>query len=78
MKSDSEKFIRDIKKTTTPNDWIMARTKNQETCQKIADMICEYGRFVTKESKKYGLKVLNMDEDFDKQVETAINYFNQK
>ena len=73
IKNDESKFIADIKKSTTPNDWIIARTNNEETYGKIAKMICEYGNFFEKESKKYGFKVLNMDNDFDNKINEAIN-----
>jgi 2-phosphoglycerate kinase len=74
VKSDKEKFIRDIKKSTTPNDWIIARTNNEETYLKIANMVCEYGNFFKKESEKYGFKSLNMDNDFESQIKEAIVY----
>ena len=74
VKSDKHKFVCDIKKSTTPNDWIIARTNKDETYQKIANMICEYGNFFEKESEKYGFKVLNMDNDFDNQIKEASNY----
>ncbi len=74
VKSDMEKFVSDIKKTTTPNDWIIARTKNEETYKKIAKMICEYGNYFEKESEKYRLKVLNMDIDFDNKIKEAVDY----
>ncbi len=73
IKSDETKFVNDIKKSTTPNDWIIARTNNEKTYGKIAKMICKYGKFFEKESKKYGFKVLNMDNDFDNQINKAIN-----
>ena len=73
VKSDESKFVNDIKKSTTPNDWIIARTSSKETYSKIAKMICEYGKFFEKESKKYGFKVLNMDSDFDNQINKAID-----
>lgn len=50
----------------------MARTKNEETYQKIANMMCEYGNFFEKESEKYGFNTLNMDDDFDNQIQKAI------
>ena len=74
VKTNKEKFVCDIKKRTTPNDWIIARTKNEETYQKIANMICEYGNFFEKESEKYGFKVLNMDNNFDSQIKEASDY----
>ncbi|USN58292.1 MAG: hypothetical protein H6767_08530 [Candidatus Peribacteria bacterium] len=73
IKSNEAKFVDDIKKSTTPNDWIIARTNNEETYSKISKMICEYGKFFEKESKKYGFKVLNMDNDFDNQINKAID-----
>lgn len=74
VKSDKKKFVCDIKKSTTPNDWIISRTKNEETYQKIANMICEYGKFFEKESGKHAFKVLNMDNDFDNQIKEAAYY----
>ncbi|OGF21307.1 hypothetical protein A2316_02000 [Candidatus Falkowbacteria bacterium RIFOXYB2_FULL_38_15] len=74
IKTDELKFINDIKKSTTPNDWIIARTNKEETYGKIAKMICEYGKFFKKESEKHGFKVLNMDDDFDNQINEAIKY----
>ncbi len=74
MKSDADKFVSDIKKSTTPNDWIVARTNKEETYKKIANMICEYGSFFEKESKKYGFKVLNMDDEFDDRIKESIDY----
>lgn len=74
FKSDKEKFVCDIKKSSTPNDWIIARTHNEETYPKIANMVCEYGDFFEKESKKYDFKILNMDNDFDNQIKEGINY----
>jgi 2-phosphoglycerate kinase len=74
VKSDEEKFVYDVKKSTTPNDWIITRTNKEETYQKIANMICEYGNFFEKESEKYGFKVLNMDNDFDNQIKEARDY----
>jgi 2-phosphoglycerate kinase len=78
VKSDRDKFVSDIKKSATPNDWIIARTGKPETYQKIANMICEYGDFFNKEASKYGFKVLNMDNDFDLCIIEAINYFTKK
>jgi 2-phosphoglycerate kinase len=74
VKADRTKFISAIKKSTTPNDWIITRTKKEETYQKIANMIREYGIFFEKESIKFGCKVLNMDNDFDERIKEAINY----
>lgn len=73
IKYDEEKFIEDIKKSTTPDDWILARTDDEATYGKIATMIKVYGDLFEKESKKYGLNVLHMDEDFDAKIKKAIS-----
>lgn len=73
IKSDEAKFIEDIKKSTTPDDWILARTNDEATYEKIATMVCEYGKFFEKESEQYGLTVLRMDANFDDNIIKAIN-----
>lgn len=75
VKENVEKFVRDLKKSTTPNDWILKKTKGKETLYKIAEMISEYGEFFTEEAKKYGFKVLNMDENFETNLKKAITTF---
>jgi len=72
VKSDIEKFVRDVKKSSTPNDWILAKTQEKETFYKIAEMISDYGQFFDREAKKYKFKVLNMDNDFGGQLKKAI------
>ncbi|KKR09656.1 MAG: hypothetical protein UT37_C0014G0015, partial [Parcubacteria group bacterium GW2011_GWA2_39_18] len=39
VKYDEQKFIQDIHKSTTPNDWIIRKTKNKATYGRIAKMI---------------------------------------
>ena len=72
VKSDTDKFIRDVKKSSTPNDWILAKTQEKETLHKIAEMVSYYGQFFDKEARKYNFKVLNMDDDFGGQLKKAI------
>lgn len=72
VKKDAEKFVHDIKKTSTPNDWIINRTKNADTYNLIAKMICEYGKFFGNEAKKRHLKVIKMDDNFNERIDEAI------
>ncbi len=72
VKSDIEKFVRDVKKSSTLNDWILRKTQEKETFYKIAEMINYYGQFFDKEAKKYKFRVFNMDKDFGKQLKKAI------
>jgi len=73
-RADERKFIGDIKKSTTPNDWIISRTSDETTYKKIAEMVCEYGNFFEREIDKYDFNVLNMDNDFDNRIEEAIKF----
>lgn len=68
VKYDEEKFIQAIHKSTTPNDWILRKIKEEATYGCIAKMIVEYSRYFEKEAKKYGFKVFIMDGDFDEQI----------
>lgn len=72
IKSDTEKFIRDVKKSATPNDWILRKTRKEETFYKITEMIRYYGKFFDREAKKYGFEILNMDDNFNNHVKKAI------
>jgi 2-phosphoglycerate kinase len=74
VKTDTKKFIRDITKTSTPNDWIIARTKNKEVYLKIAEMICKYGKFFGDEAKKNKLAYFNMDNNFNDKINSVIIY----
>src|SRR3989339_807734 len=49
IKLDTKKFVQDLQKSTTPNDWILAKTREKETFNKIAEMVSFYGKFFEKE-----------------------------
>lgn len=78
IKSDPEKLVRDMQKSTTPNDWIITKTNQAVTYGKIAGMISAYGNYVSDESKKFDLKVMNMDNNFDDQIKEAIEYLTEQ
>ncbi len=74
VKYDEQKFIQNIHKSTTPNDWIIRKTKNEATFGLIAKMIAEYSHYFDTEAKKYGLSVFNMDEDFKEKFNVIEKY----
>src|SRR3989344_1720203 len=74
VKRNEQKFIDSIHKSTTPNDWVIRKTKHESTYGKIAKMITEYGKYFEKEAKKHGFKVFNMDENFNEQLNDIKNY----
>jgi 2-phosphoglycerate kinase len=75
IKKDKEKFISDVHKSTTLNDWILRKTKNEETFLKIAEMVRTYSNYFETEAKKYNFSLLEMDSDFDEKLEQAVHYF---
>ena len=68
VKYDEQRFIQCIHKSTTPNDWVIRKTKDEATYGRIAKMIAEYSSYFEKEAKKYGFKVFNMDNEFESQL----------
>lgn len=72
VRNDEEQFVEDIHKSTTPNDWIIRRTKNESTYPKIAKMVVEYSDYFQKEAKRYDLPVFQMDKDFDGQINELV------
>ncbi len=74
VRHDKKKFVEDVHKSTTPNDWIIRRTKNEGTYEKIAEMVAEYSSFFEQEAKKYNLPVFLMDKNFEAQIEKITEF----
>ncbi|MCX6712881.1 MAG: AAA family ATPase [Candidatus Vogelbacteria bacterium] len=74
VKYDEHKFVQDIHKSTTPNDWVLRKTKEAATFGKIAKMIAEYSRYFEDEAERLGFQVFNMDEDFKEQLSRIEQY----
>lgn len=73
IKKDTEKFVKDIEKTTTQNDWIIKNTKHKDTYNKIAEMVKHFSVAIEKEAKKYDLPMFYMDEQFTDKIKRAIS-----
>lgn len=65
IKTDAEAFLENIKKSTTPNDWIKSRTKHPKTFEKIAKMVTEYSSQLKNKANKSHIKVFHTDQNFD-------------
>ena len=70
-------FAVDVHKSTTPNDWLLVLTKKEETFVKVGEMVAQYSRIFEEEANKNGFFVLNLDTDFEAQIEEAIKYTQQ-
>ncbi len=75
IKKDSDVFIDNLRKSSTPNDWILARTRNEQTFKKIAEMVAKYSQYLEDEAKKLSVKVICVDVDFEDQLKAAERYF---
>lgn len=74
LKRDEEKMLHDFHKSTTPNDWILRKTKEEATYVKIAHMIAVYSDYIEQEAKKYELPVFEMDASFNSSLERAMQH----
>jgi 2-phosphoglycerate kinase len=74
IKKDELKLVKDFHKSTTPNDWILRKTKQENTFGKIARMIAVYSDYIQEGSKKYDLPVFEMDSNFTDSIEKAMKH----
>lgn len=77
VKNDENKFVEDIYRSSTSNDWIIKKTKDNNTFFKIAEMITGYSKYFNDEAKKYNFTVMNMDHNFEAQIEKAISFLSK-
>jgi 2-phosphoglycerate kinase len=71
---DKDEIVSGCKKHKAKNDWFIQKTKNEDTFYKMAEMIKIYSEFFEKEARKYGIKVINMDDNFSKQLKAVITH----
>ncbi|MBP6880526.1 hypothetical protein KBC31_02760 [Candidatus Saccharibacteria bacterium] len=71
-KFNESAFIDSITKSTTENDWILSKTTDENTYIKIAKMVSVYSHIYEVESKRYGIKLMRMDNDFEKSLHEAV------
>lgn len=73
-KHDAAAFARDVRKSTTPNDWLLASTKKEETFLAVGKMVSLFSTMIEKEANKHGLAVYTLDENFKKQLRKAAHF----
>ncbi len=74
VKIDKEEFIKNIKKSATSNDWIIEKTKNEETYGRIAKMICRYSKYFKHQARSYWCVIHYMDEDFENKIDSLVDF----
>ena len=75
IKEDPEKFASDVRKSTTPNDWLLVLTKQEDTFLKVGVMVAALSQRISGEAKKHQLLVCNTDQNFERQMVAAVKYF---
>lgn len=68
VKHDPAAFARDVRKSTTPNDWLILGTKREETFLRVGEMVSLFSGIVEREAKRRGFRVCVMDERFEEKV----------
>lgn len=62
-----------FKKNISPGDWLMTKTKEESTFNKVASMVALYGEKTKSEAEKYAMPVFNMDENFEEKVKRVVD-----
>ncbi len=71
---DVNKIVSGSKKHKAKNNWFIQKTKYEQTYYKIAEMIKEYSKFFEKEGKKYQINIVNVDNNFLKQINYSVKF----
>jgi len=64
-----------IKKGTEENNWVINKTKHEETFLKIAEMIQLFSFEIKEKAKERGFEYRNMDGDFSQKLKDNTNYY---
>jgi len=73
-KIDEHKILNGLKLNKDKRDWIIGHIKKSISLVRASRMVGVYGKFFLKETKKYGFKFLNTEEDFFKKLKEAEKY----
>jgi len=73
IKKDKERLVESFTHSTTPNDWIISKTEDDnKTFPLIADMICYYSAGIEEECKKYKSECIDLSEGFSEKAESLV------
>lgn len=67
-----EEAVQRSKESDAMQDWLRDRTKNEETFQKVADMISLFSKELKNEAEEYGVKVIDTSGDFEAKINEAL------
>jgi 2-phosphoglycerate kinase len=73
-KLDEEKIYQGLLRNKNNGDWITDNTKDKKVISMAAKSLYYYGKFFLKETKKYGLKCFNTEDNFLDKIQAASDY----
>ncbi len=72
VREDRADILASIRRGGQKNDWVLSKTRQDATFERIAEMIVQYGAVVRADAEQAGLPVLSVDGDFDREVARAV------
>ena len=72
VREDRADILASIRRGGHKNDWVLSKTRQEATFERIAEMIVQYGRAVWADAERAGFAVHSVDGDFDRQVARAV------
>ncbi len=74
IKLNEEKIYQGLLRNKNNSDWLTNNTKNKKTIRLAAKSLYDYGKFFLKETKKYGFKCFNTEDNFLDKIQKASDY----
>lgn len=74
VKLDKEKIYQGLIQNKDNNDWITSSTKDKKIIAMAAKSLCISGKFFFRETKKYGFKCFNTEDNFLDKINQAVKY----
>jgi 2-phosphoglycerate kinase len=68
IKKDVQRLVDGFQKNTAKSDWVLRKTKNTKTFEKIAQMLSFFGKRIEKEAREHQLPVYSTDDNFVKTI----------
>jgi 2-phosphoglycerate kinase len=73
-KSNEVKILNGLLRNKNNNDWLVDNVKNKKTISIAAKSLCDYGKYFNMESKKYGFRCINTEDNFLDKIQKASDY----
>ncbi len=71
-REDVDTIAASLTQATASDDWLGRQTNTNLTLRRIARMVSQYSHYIRREAKQYGCMAINMDLDFEQQMEQII------